>query len=108
MMTPQELPILQGECYEITWGDYSIVGRARVVEIDTYNAKVDFIMPNYKHDGHWRGDNLYKCLWWSNSSRWHQLKDAKIKHLTTGATFILRGLLPRNTTMRDYYGEQFG
>lgn len=97
-------PIKKGECYEITWGNYSLVGRASEVVFDSFDYHVDFVMPNYKHNGHWRGDNLYICLWYTNSRRWHQLKDANIKHLTTGATFVLRGLLPRNTTMEAYYG----
>ena len=99
----------KGQCYELNW-EYagirqSLVGKVDNIKIDKYNVKVHFIMPNYKHNGHWRGDNLYKCLWWTNTSRYYQLKDAKIRHITLGSCFILRGLLPRHTTMESYYGD---
>ncbi len=99
----------KGQCYELTW-DYggisrSLIGKVESIKITDYNIQVQFIMPNYKYNGHWRGDNLFKCLWWTNTSRYYQLKDADIRHITLGSCFILRGLLPKYETMERYYSN---
>lgn len=99
-----------GQCYEISWpridgSHVYMVGKVdRVMDSSFGNGQdIYLISPNYKHDGHWRGDNLGIYLLWNGQSR--KLMDATVRHITIGNTFILRGLLPRYTSMDSYYGD---